>query len=201
MQSGLKQKSVSTCVALLMFVLSPSLASAVAIPFVVEAFANSSSGTGVGLDTGISFNVGDPFTVSVDPGDLWSAGPLPRWSNAGGLTGPLFATGNDDSGEAAGTQIGANFGTHSQGNLSAPFGALVGRIGAGDFFVLGTSFAGTAPAAGNLLLYYWDSNNFDNTEFLTAFVDPAPGAPTTEPGTLALLGMGLAAIARWRRRS
>ena len=80
--------------------LFPAFAGAVPIPFIVDALLHSSnSGAGTGLDTGLFFNAGDPFTVAVDPGDLWNAGPLPRWSNADGLTGNLFATGSDDSGQ------------------------------------------------------------------------------------------------------
>lgn len=186
-----------TWIAVVGLLLCPALAGAVPVPFVVDALLHSSnSGAGVGLDTGIFFNVGDPFTVSVDPGDLWNAGELPRWSNADGLTGDLFATGTDDSGEPAGTQIGQSFGILTIGALSAPFGTLVGSIG-GNFFILGTSFAGTAPASGNLRLYYWDAFTPDNTEFVTAFVD---AAPTAEPTTLALVGIGLLALARGSRR-
>lgn len=76
---------------------------------VVQALANSSSG-GVGSSTGVFLTAGQAFTVVVDPGDLWNAGPLPRWSNADGLTGPLYATGSDDSLQAVGTLIGSNFG-------------------------------------------------------------------------------------------
>ena len=184
-----------TCLALAVaLLLTPALASAVPVPFVVRAFENSTSGTGVGLDTGIFLNFGDLFSVEVDPGDLWNAGPLPRWSNADGLTGNLLATGSDDSGETAGTLIGQDFGLHFQHGLNLPYGTLVGSVG-GVFFPIGTSFLDTAPASGNLLLYYWDSNNYDNTEFVTAEVEAIP-----EPGTLLLVGSGLVGLARARRR-
>ena len=96
----------------------------------------------------------------------------------------------------AGTKIGDIFGQHSQGGLSAPFGTLVGLIGT-TYFVLGTSFAGPAPASGNLLLFYWDSNNSDNTEFVTATIDIATAIP--EPGSVLLLGLGLMGFAIRRR--
>jgi len=157
-----------------------------AASFDVYAKADSSTG-GIGVDT-ISLTAGDWFSVSVDPGDLWNAGALPRWSNADGLTGNLYATGSDDSGHASGTLIGRSFGLWTQGNLSAPFGALVGRVGGGDFFLIGTSFTGQAAATGMLQLFYWDSHSIDNTQYITADVVPVP-----EPGSWALLlaGVGL----------
>jgi len=171
--------------------MAPALAAAV--PVVVQAKANSTSG-GVGANTGLALLAGDLFSVTVDPNDLWSAGALPRWSNADGLTSNRFATGTDDSGELAGTLIGINFGFWNQHSLSLPYGTLVGSIG-GTFFDIGTSFLGAAPASGNLLLWYWDSNNGDNSEFITANVEAVP-----EPGTLLLLGGGLLGLARSRRR-
>lgn len=50
-----------------------------------------------------------PFRVSVNPANLWNAGPLPRWSNADGLVGDLYATGTDDSLQPVGTHIGEVF--------------------------------------------------------------------------------------------
>lgn len=142
-----------------------SLVSAHATPYVVDAKSNSSSG-GSGAAT-ISLTAGQAFCISVDPNDLWSAGALPRWSNADGLVGNLYATGSDESGQAAGTLIGQSFGLWTQHGLSAPYGALVGEVG-GIYFLLGTSFSGVAPASGTLNLLYWDSNNGDNTQNVTA---------------------------------
>jgi hypothetical protein len=168
-----------------------------AADFVVDALLNSSTG-GTGVST-VSLTAGESFSVLVDPTDLWNAGALPRWSNANGLTGPLFATGTDDSGEAAGTQIGANFGTHTQGNLSAAFGTLVGQIDSGDFFVVGTSFTGVASDTGTLKLFYWDSNFGDNTQFITASVTVG-AIPEPETYALMLAGLGLVGWTARRRR-
>ena len=65
--------------------------------------------------------------------------------------------------------IGEDFGLWTEGNLTAPFGTLVGQIGS-DFEVLGTHFSGPAWGTGTLRLYYWDSNFADNTQFITALL-------------------------------
>ncbi len=168
--------------------------SASATVFIVDAFANSSSG-GTGVAT---FNVtaGEPFRVSVNPLDLWNAGPLPRWSNANGLTGNLLATGLDDSLDAPGTLIGVVFPLWTQDGLTAPYGSLVGEIG-GVFKFLGTSFNGPAWASGTLTLYYWDSNFEDNTQFISADVG------VDAPSVLSIVAAGLFSLAElmmWRRR-
>ena len=167
--------------------------------YTVEALAHSAnSGAGAGLAT-LVLDAGDLFTVTADPDDLWSAGALPRWSNADGLIGPLFATGTDESGESAGTLIGADFGLLNINGFLAPYGALVGQIGAGpgSYRLLGTSFSGPAWATGTLVVYYWDGFTPDNANSIDVDIRAVP-----EPATWALLiaGFGLAGMALRRRR-
>lgn len=191
------KRSIILSMAVLATLLSLIPVSTHAIPFTVDAQANSAGG-GVGLNTGITLTNGQVFTVSVGVNDLWSAGPLPRFSNADGLVGPLFATGSDESGQSAGTQIGADFGLLTQNGLSAPFGALVGEIN-GTFFKLGTSFSGPAPTSGTLLLFYWDSNSGDNSGSVLVNVSTATAA-VPEPGSFFLVGSALAGLLAARRK-
>lgn len=172
---------------------------AYAIPFTVDARANSSSG-GTGLNTGIVLVAGDAFTVTSGVNDLWSAGALPRWSNADGLVGNLFANGSDESGQPTGTLIGQNWGFHGQGGLSAPFGTLVGQLGS-TFFALGTNFSGVAPTGGTLRLFYWDSNNGDNSGTVVANVNTVSAVPEPSAALLLLTGLAIMTFAARRYRA
>lgn len=183
--------------------LSLTAAAAQATVFFVDALAHSSnSGAGLGLDT-LSVNAGDLLTVSVNPEDLWNAGALPRWSNADGLTGDRFATGTDESGEAAGTQIGQNFGLLTINGFSAPFGSLVGRIGAGpgSYRLLGTSFSGPAWDTGVLTVYYWDSFTDDNSNAIAADIVARALVPEPAGWALMITGFGLTGATLRRRRT
>ncbi len=175
-------------------------ANAAIIEFDVFAGANSSSG-GNGLNTGLSFNAGETISGFVAADDLWSAGALPRWSNANGLVADLFATGTDESGQSAGTKIGQLFGNYTMSGFSFAYGTLVGEIN-GQFFELGTSFNYVSTETGNLSLYYWDSNSGDNVGSVTVSIDNNL-TEVTSPSALALLALatlGLAGFSRVRRR-
>lgn len=161
--------------------------------FVVSAKANAATG-GLPLPTGIMVTEGELLTVTTNAEDLWSAGKLPRWSNADGLVGDTFATGSDESGQAAGTLIGKNFGIYTKNDFKAPFGALVGQIGS-TYVLFGTSYSAAAPATGLLSLYNWDSYGPDNANSILVSVSAVP-----EPSTMSALFSGLIALALIVRR-
>jgi hypothetical protein len=164
-----------------------------AVPISVEIFANQNSSTGgINLDTGLDLMAGDRLISTVDPQDCWSAGPGNRISNANGLDGLSPAP----------CQPTGDFGFHMQDGQSFRFGALVGRIGGSDWFLLGTDFDAVVSATGRLFLVYWDSNAGDNFGSVTAFIDVNPSqvpTPVPTPGTLLLLGTGLMLLAAGRK--
>jgi len=160
---------------------------------VVDAYANSSSG-GVAVNA-INLTAGQAFSVSSSLDDLWSAGDLPRYSDANGLTYDRYATAADDSGQPVGTHIGTNFGSWTQNGHTAAYGSLVGEIG-GQYLTLGANYSGLAPASGTLHLYYWDSNYGDNSGHITFNVSAVP-----EPGMFVMLLAGLLVLAPIRRRA
>lgn len=150
----------------------------------VNSNANSLVG-GVTHDTGISLNAGQQLSISVDPSQLWNfSGGAPGYTvNADGMAGWDHQAMNPD---------GSVF--------TAVIGALVGQIGtgtadAGNFFVIGTHFDGFANASGNLNMFFWDSDAWNNVGSVAADVQ------VPEPASMALFGLGLLALARTRRRA
>jgi hypothetical protein len=122
--------------------------------FIVKAKENSVSG-GVPLVTGISVKPGQLLTISCSPDDTWSAGADNRTSNANGLGNPL----------------GGNFGLFNKNGFNYLFGSLVGSLDEGKtFFPVGTRLEMTILGPGRLTLFYWDSNNQDNSGEVTATV-------------------------------
>ncbi|WP_198244918.1 hypothetical protein [methane-oxidizing endosymbiont of Gigantopelta aegis] len=101
----------------------------------------------------------------------------------------LVATGTDESGQASGTLIGTYFPSWTQNGLTAPYGSLVGEIN-NVFFYLGTNFNLNAPATGTLSLYYWDSDSYNNSQFVTVSIENSVSTVPT-PTTFWLFGSGL----------
>jgi hypothetical protein len=172
-------------------ILPASSANATPIPFTVFAMANSSTG-GVPLAT-VSVVAGDLLSVTVALNDCWAAGSGDRTTNADGLVG---ATTN-----ACRLSPSTNFVLWTQLGASFPFASLVGQIGSGTPFLIGTSFNGVVTSSGVLTLMFWDSNNGDNFGDIVAMVDVTSTA-VPEPSTALLMTLGalVFAIRRVRNR-
>lgn len=172
-------KTVALAAALALPLAAPALAATVTVE--VDATAHSSN-LGTGLATGIFVNPGYTLSVMADPRDgWWSLGaedpPCTRITDADGLDTTCY-------------------GPYTQGNLTARYGTLVGRIGTGDFFVVGSLFEAVVTEAGQLYLFNWDSDANDNSGAITVAISAVP----LPAGGLLLLGAmgGLAALRRRR---
>ena len=143
------------------------------------------------IDTGIFLDGDDYLLITVDPLDMWSAGPeqrnppKSRISNADGLGNPY---GGD-----------WGFYTDRGSGSSFRFGTLVGQIGGGAYFEVGTYYYEHVTDTGELTLFYWDINNYDNTGYVTASITLNPER-VPEPASLLLLGTGLIGMCSVRRR-
>eukprot|EP00698_Gefionella_okellyi_P005339 TRINITY_DN1485_c0_g1_i1.p1 TRINITY_DN1485_c0_g1~~TRINITY_DN1485_c0_g1_i1.p1 ORF type:complete len:2800 (-),score=545.81 TRINITY_DN1485_c0_g1_i1:920-9319(-) len=126
----------------------------------VSASANSLS-NGSPAQSGITLSVGDHLVIAVPATSMWSSGSgADKTSNAGGLGNPY------------GTNAG--YYTDPSSGQSFLYGALVGRIGNGAYFLVGTQFDSKINQAGVLTLIYWDSNSFDNAGQVIAQVEVIP---------------------------
>lgn len=146
------------------------LAAAANIATTVDAKNNSVVG-GIAAD---AFTLLPDTTFTVTASGTWQNDP-----NAAYLSGP---NGHAD-------QVFTLDGT------TLDIGALVGEIGNGPYFQIGSSYAGSTGTGGELKLFYWDSDAFNNSGRVTATVSAIP-----EPTNLALLGLALGAFALTRRR-
>jgi hypothetical protein len=155
-------------------------ASAATVDFTVDAKANSITGGDVtrGLDT-VSLVAGQMFSIAADILDTWSLGNRASLvSTAEGLTSKSY------------TFLGATF----------DHGTLVGRVGDGAFFRVGTSVALAADVSGVLRLFMWDKNNWDNSGDIVASVSTSDIVPVPLPAGAPLLLAGVAGLALLRRR-
>lgn len=133
-----------------------------------EVLAKENSTAALPLDTGLAFNLGDALQVTAT--GSWFGGGC-------GTVGP----------------DGTNCWTIDGINAFS----LVGRVGNGDYFQIGSNYAGTASSSGNLFLGFYDTDSYNNTGSVTATVMTAA---VPEPETYAMLIAGLGALAFVARR-
>jgi hypothetical protein len=155
----------------------------------VSAHDNSLYGpTGGGAIAGLD---GLDSGLSVDAGEFLTFSATGSWNNSD--PDSSYTSGADGHDGFAG-DAHPNF-DYSQFGLNAAYGALVGKIGNGNYFLIGDSFTGNANATGELKLFYWDSDYANNTGSVNVQISAVP-----EPANIALMGLALGAFALSRRR-
>ena len=146
------------------------LAAAATAVVTVDAKANSIVGGTAAdaflLDAGDTFSITASGTWQNDPNNSYQSGP----------------DGHADQ-------------TFSVGGQTFDIGSLIGEIGNGAFFKVGSSYTGSTATGGELKLFYWDSDAFNNSGSVIADVSAVP-----EPTNVALLAVALGAFALTRRR-
>lgn len=147
----------------------------------IDVYASTAQTTNP-QDTGIDVTAGQILTISSGLDDTWSLGPetpSSRTCNADGIP-PSY------------------YGQFTYGGFTANYGAMVGQIDAGSFFLVGSSYGPVnLSQSGRLYLVCWDSNYSDNSGLITANVNVIP-----IPASVLLLGSGLLGLGLlgWRRR-
>ena len=93
-----------------------------------------------------------------------------------------------------------NFPLYTYDGFSFRYGSLIGQIGSGDYFFIGTSFQQAVADTGELKLMYWDSNYIDNFDSISALTANISVNPVPVPGAVLLGSMGMGIVGWLRRR-
>lgn len=178
----MKAKKQIAAAAVAVSLLTAGMATAATVSVVVDSKLNSLAGSQLsrGLDTGVTLVAGHKFSITADPLDAWSIG-----------TNVARHLGTADG--APSTRLYTFFGQ------TFNHGTLVGKIGEGLFFRVGSSLLNEiANASGALKLFMWDTNFADNSGDIKVDIALVP-LPASAPLLLAGLG-GLAALRRRRKQ-
>ncbi len=137
----------------------------------VNAHDHSVPVSGSGFDSGITVTAGQTLTATASTDACWAAGDSPHTSDANGLGACTSTT--------CANSCDTGFGKHSAGGDSFYYGTLVGKVGDGDWFAIGTDFSGEMIDSGTLYMGYWDSNNGDNSGEIPVTITLSSGAPAS----------------------
>lgn len=142
---------------------------------VVDARLNSLGG-GTALETGVFLTAGESFSVRANAADLWDN----SW------TDPAYLSNADGHPALQSAWIDG---------LHDGFASLVGEIGNGPLFHVGTSLDATATGTGELKFFFFDTDAYNNTGAVHVEVSAVP-----EPANVALMGLAIGAFMLSRRR-
>ncbi len=175
---------------ILLFILCLS-SNAYAIIFIVDADLNSITST-------YYQNITPPYSISLldtnlflDDGDLLEISAFGTWSNAPVSYNLIFGPNGNPNENIAPTYPGAGY----------PVAALMGKIGDGDYFFIGSNYSTHVTGNGILYLGFNDTDYGNNWGTINADVNiTKTGSPVPEPATILLLGPALLVLIGYKRK-
>jgi len=123
------------------------------------------------VNTGLVLNQGDLLTINTDFNDTWRLG--------GYFSGYGDALCNAN-GLSPGNPHGGVFDFYTFDSATFRYGSLIGKIGNGDYFFVGTEFSQIVQDSGTLFLASWDSEHIgDNSDSITVNIIPDATTPSS----------------------